>query len=53
MKTVWVLTCLGNAWVCGVYSSEAKAERAMRELEADNEEEGIIASYFVMEEEVQ
>jgi hypothetical protein len=52
MKTVWVLTD-GNIFVRGVYATEFKAQLAMRELEAEDEEGGRVNLYSVNEEEVQ
>jgi hypothetical protein len=54
MKSVWILT-QDVTHICGVYSSEAKAERTMRELEAQDTEDGnpYAHTYYVTEEEVE
>lgn len=54
MKSVWILT-QNLMHIRGVYSNEAKAERAMRELEAEDLEGGtsLANSYYVTEEDVE
>jgi hypothetical protein len=54
MKTVWILR-QDLTHICGVYSNEAKADRAMRELEAKDAEDGnpYAHTYYFTEEEVE
>jgi hypothetical protein len=54
MKTVWILR-QDLMHICGVYLNEAKADRAMRELEAKDAEGGdpYAHTYYVTEEDVE
>jgi hypothetical protein len=48
MKTVWMVTdgCYSDYRVCGIYSSEAKAEKAKEFYRADNIEEIELDQYL-------